>query len=1095
MNNQIMKNRTKYKIKTCRAAALFAATFISSLSLSAVNNTVSASEAISETQQQATTPVIGVVLEEGTNDPLIGVSVMVKGTTIGTMTDVDGRFVIDMPYADASLVVSYIGFQSLEVKPGGKKEISVFLKEDSKALQEVVVVGHTKQRKETLIGSIATITTKDLKQSPTANINNALAGRLPGLVANQYAGGEPGVDKSEIFIRGKSTYGQQSPIVIVDGVERDMTYLAPEEIESLTILKDASATAQYGIRGANGVIVITTKRGKNEKPSVNFKASTGISSPIKFPDYLGSADYAMLYNEAMHNDALMNNTEVNPTTLFSDDAISKFRRAKGDNSDGLGYNWDYYDLAFKDALQQDYNLSIRGGSDIIRYYVMANYFKQGGNFNYSDNPDYDAGNKFDRYNFRTNVDINLTRHWTVRLDLGARITERNGPATSAGKIMTLAATQAPYLPIYVEQNSHMQNEQYIEQNPRGMLYGDQLNRYNIIGELNRTGYLNEKNTHLDGTFAMGLDLSFLLEGLKIEGLFAYDASEGRWIRRQMGTYKEGYKEFPNYATFEPVEGSSVYMNPGHYLGAYKSGNKYTIDQTLNQELSHNASDGRSYFQGKIEYNNTFNDLHEVTGMLLGNRSTRRVNDQLAYHYQGVTGRLAYYFDRKYLAEFNFGLNGSENFAPGNRYGFFPAGSIGWVVSNESFMKSSSSWLDMLKVRLSYGLVGNDSYDGSRFPYLSFYGSGSGYNFGNNFDNGLSGLNEGGVPNPDLQWEKAKKFNAGIDLTMLKQRLSISIDAFHENRYDIITKVSDRDADIIGNPTIAGLGDIYVNLGQVYNHGVDVEVSWNDKIGRDFRYYIKPNLTFSRNKQIYKAEIDRKNSWSRRTDKRLYENFVYVFDHFVKDQAEADRLNEINYQPWGTLIPGDAVYKDLDRNGLIDDDDRTAMGHPRSPELMFGIPLGVQYKDFDFSLLFQGAANSSILLNGAAVYDFPQFDQDKIGKVKSMHLQRWTPETASTAKYPALHYGTHDNNKNSESSLFLYDAKYLRLKSVEIGYNLPHKLLRKIGLQQVRFYVQGLNLLTWDGLDDIGIDPETKSGNGAEWYPIQKVYNFGVDITF
>ena len=912
------------------------------------------------------------------------------------------------------------------------------------------------------------------------------------MIVNQYAGGEPGVDQSELFIRGKATYGNQSAIVIVDGIERDMSYLAPDEIETFTILKDASATAAYGIRGANGVIVITTKRGKAaEKATVNLKASIGINQPIGFPEYLGSADYATLYNEARLNDAKMTGADISSLNLFSQQAIDNFRRAKGDNSDGLGYDWDYYDFAFKPGLQEDVSLSIRGGTDKVRYYVLANYFSQGGNYKYSNAGEYDSQTKFTRYNFRSNIDININRYLSTRLDLGARITDRNAPGTTAGRLMTICATQPPYLPILVEENAHPQNEEYIQQNPRGMLYGDNIYRYNLLGELSRTGYLNEKNTYLNGSFAMNLDMEFLTKGLKAEVMFSYDASEGRWINRKLDTYKDGYREYPKYATFMPIEGSDAYMAGGHYTGAYKTGNKYDIDQTIGNGFSHNASDGRTYIQARLDYNRLFSNRHEVTAMLLANRGNRTVNNALAYHSQGITGRFAYYYNQKYLMEFNFGYNGSENFAPGKRYGFFPAGSIGWVVSEEEFMKKAS-WIDFLKVRASYGLVGSDNVS-SRFPYLAFYGGGSGYDFGNNFGTNVGGTSEGNLANANLTWEKARKLNVGIDFTTLNQRLALTIDAFYEYRFDIIT---DMNSDgIMGYPDIVGKDAALQNLGEVSNRGVDIELSWNDKIGKDFRYYIRPNLTFSRNRLEYKAEVARKNSWRKETGKRLYENFVYVFDHFVADQEEADRLNKIGYQPWGQLIPGDVVYKDLDRNGVIDDEDRTAMGNPRSPELMFGIPFGFQYKNFDFSVLLQGATKSSILLNGAAVFDFPQFEQDKIGRVKKMHLDRWTPETAATAKYPALHYGTHDNNKNGNSSLFLYDASYLRLKNVEIGYNVSPKLLRKFHVQQARIYVQGLNLLTFDKLGDVDIDPETKSGDGASWYPIQKVFNFGIDITF
>lgn len=1037
--------------------------------------------------------VSGTVLDKTTNEPLIGVSVVVKGVAnAGTITDMDGKFTLKLPYAEAPLVFSYLGYQPQEIIPGAKKELTVLLQEDTKALQEVVVVGYTKQRKETMVGSVATITTKDLTQSPTANINNALAGRLPGLVVNQYAGGEPGVDQSELFIRGKATYGNQSAIVIVDGIERDMSYLAPDEIETFTILKDASATAAYGIRGANGVIVITTKRGKAaEKATVNLKASIGINQPIGFPEYLGSADYATLYNEARLNDAKMTGADVSSLNLFSQQAIDNFRRAKGDNSDGLGYDWDYYDFAFKPGMQEDVSLSIRGGTDKVRYYVLANYFSQGGNYKYSDAGEYDSQTRFTRYNFRSNIDININRYLSTRLDLGARITDRNAPGTTAGRLMTICATQPPYLPILVEENSHPQNEEYIQQNSRGMLYGDNIYRYNILGELSRTGYLNEKNTYLNGSFAMNLDMGFLTKGLKAEIMFSYDASEGRWINRKLDTYKDGYREYPKYATFMPIEGSDAYMEGGHYTGAYKTGNKYDIDQTIGNGFSHNASDGRTYIQARVDYNRVFKDRHEVTAMLLANRGNRTVNNELAYHSQGITGRFAYYYNQKYLMEFNCGYNGSENFAPGKRYGFFPAGSIGWVISEEPFMKKAS-WIDFLKVRASYGLVGSDNVS-SRFPYLAFYGGGSGYHFGNNFGTEVGGTSEGNLANENLTWEKARKLNVGIDFTTLNQRLALTVDAFYEYRFDIIT---DMNGDgIMVYPDIVGKDAALQNLGEVSNRGVDVELSWNDKIGKDFRYYIRPNLTFSRNRLEYKAEVARKNSWRKETGKRLYENFVYVFDHFVANQDEADRLNKIGYQPWGQLIPGDVVYKDLDRNGVIDDEDRTAMGNPRSPELMFGIPFGFQYKNFDFSVLLQGATNTSILLNGAAVFDFPQFEQDKIGRVKKMHLDRWTPETAATAKYPALHYGTHDNNKNGNSSLFLYDASYLRLKNVEIGYNVSPNWLRKFHVQQARIYVQGLNLLTFDKLGDVDIDPETKSGDGASWYPIQKVFNFGIDITF
>ena len=441
------------------------AAFLSAFQMQGATGTA---ETRSSVMQSSEVTVTGTVLDQKTKDPLIGVAVIVKGVkNAAAITDLDGKFSIALPYAEAPLIFSYLGYQPQEIIPGDRNNLTVLLVEDTQALQEIVVVGYTTQRKETMIGSVATITTKELTQSPAANINNALAGRLPGLIVNQYAGGEPGVDQSEIFIRGKATYGDQSAIVIVDGIERDMSYLAPDEIETFTILKDASATAAYGIRGANGVIVITTKRGKAaEKATVNLKASVGINQPIGFPEYLGSADYATLYNEARRNDALMTGADESTLNLFSQQAIDNFRIAKGDNSDGLGYNWDYYDFAFKPGLQEDVSLSVRGGTDKVRYYVLANFFSQGGNYKYSDAGPYNSQSRFTRYNFRSNVDIDISKWLTARLDIGARITNRNAPGTTADRLMTICATQPPYLPILVEENSHPQNEEYIRQNPR-----------------------------------------------------------------------------------------------------------------------------------------------------------------------------------------------------------------------------------------------------------------------------------------------------------------------------------------------------------------------------------------------------------------------------------------------------------------------------------------------------------------------------------------------------------------------------------------------------------------------------------------------------
>lgn len=1031
--------------------------------------------------------------------PLPGVNVLVKGTNIGVITDIDGNYTLEAPYSNASIVFSYVGFHPEERKINNRSIINITLLEDSKALEEVVVVGYATQKKATITGSISTITTKDLKQSPAANITNALAGRMPGLMVNQFSGGEPGADKADINIRGFGTYGNSSPIIIIDGVERDMSYLAPEEIETFTILKDASATAAYGVRGANGVILITTKRGKaQEKATVTFKASVGVNNPVKFPKYLGSADYATLYNEAMINGG----TPADSPDLFSAEAIERYRHAKGDNSDGLGYNWDYFDYAFKPGIQQDYSLSIRGGSDKARYYVMANYFNQDGNYRHTNLTQYNTQAVFNRYNFRTNIDVDITKNFYAKLDLSARLTDRTTPGTSSGRIIDICNSYPPYLPITLPNNGNPDNENYVVNNPYGLLYGDYSHTFNILGELSRSGFIKEKNTYLNGSFSLGHKLDFITKGLKVDATFSYDAEEGHVIDRSIGTYSDG-RDFPNYATFQPEEGKfgSWYMNNSEmYTGRYIKGtSKHEQDAVIGNTLSNRPTQSRTYYQLKLDYMRTFGK-HDVSALILFNRSSRSYNNDVEYRYQGLSSRATYGYDGKYLTEFNISYNGSENFAPGKRYGLFPAVSVGWVISRENFMKKISSWLDYLKIRASYGLVGSDLLGGSRFAYLSFFNQGGFYSTGitSDFSNSMApGYYEGRLSNPDLTWEKAKKINVGIDASFFNEKLSVTVDVFHEYRYDIITDLSGGDK--LGFPDYIGKGASLVNSGKVKNTGIDLEIGWRGSIGRHFKYYIKPNFTFARNKIIFMNEVPRDYEWIGMTGKRVGQPFCYIFDHFVYDTEEANKLNSMNdgmgYQPWGKLSPGDVVYKDMNNDGKITAEaDRAAVGHPRVPEIQFGIPFGVQYKGFDFSVLLQGATHTSLQLSGNAVWDFSQGGSERFGKVKPMHLNRWTEETKDFATYPRLTIGMNDNNKNAESSLFLYDASYLRVKNVELGYSLPQKAIRFARLQNVRIYFQGLNLLTFDGLDDVDVDPETRNGDGS-WYPVQRVFNFGIDITY
>ena len=1054
-------------------------------------------------QAQSSKLTVKGFVKDDKGDPMIGVTLIVKGTNFGTVSNADGSYSIDVPYGGATLMVSYIGYAPQEINVNNRTKIDITLLEDSKALEEVVVVGYNVQKKETITGSIATITTKDLKQSPTANINNALAGRMPGLLVNQFSGGEPGNDAAQLNIRGISTYGQSGVIMIVDGIERDMSYLAPDEIETFTILKDASATAPYGIRGANGVIVVTTKRGrKGEKPTVDFKASVGISEPIRYPDYLGSAGYATLYNEAMLND----NPSLDPgsASLFSQETISNFRRAKGDNSDGLGYNWDYFDYAFKPSILQDYSLSVRGGTDRARYFILGSYYNQGGNYKHSNS---DNVNKFLRYNFRANVDVDATKRLKISVDLGARVTEYSYPGATAANIISLANTQPPYLPIVLPNNGNEVNQTNFEENGGYLLYGDVDYRYNMLGQLTRTGFSKRTRRYLQGSFKLSHDLDFITKGLSVAAQFSYDTFNQHTIANNVATFGIGNLTYPGYSIWSLANNSKDEWknNAGYWIqnGSYTNANQRTTDDAPKNTVSHGKPEGTSRFQARLDYNRKFGD-HNVTAMLLYYMQNKIVNNEVPFRYMGMSARATYDYKNKYLFEFNLGYNGSENFARGHRFGVFPAGSIGWVVSQEEFMKNVS-WIDHLKLRASFGLVGNDQMpDNLRFAYLQYYSSDDNMNiyFGENRKPYGTTLIEGVFANPSLTWEKARKFNFGIDAEFFHQRLTLSVDVFKEHRYDILTSLEDDNK--LGFPYIVGQTAPIVNSGIVDNRGIEFQLSWDGRIGQHFRYWIRPNFTFARNKVKFCNEISyidnngRDCPWRYQTGRRVGENFCYIFDHFVADQDEADRLNAMNggsgFGMWGAVQPGDVVYKDMNGDGVVNNYDRAAIGNPRTPEIQYGIPVGLSYKGFDFSMLWQGSALCSVQLSGPAVWDFPLYDQSRIGKVRRMHLNRWTPETAATATYPALHYGIHNNNKQQYSSLFLYDATYIRLKNVEIGYTLPKAWTSKAGIQSVRIYAQGQNLLTFDRLGDVDMDPEIKNGDGS-WFPVQRVVNLGINMTF
>ena len=1028
-----------------------------------------------DTQARSSQLKVSGIIKDDAGSPLIGVTIVVKGTSSGSVSNSDGSYTITVPYAEATLMVSYIGYAPQEIGVNNRTRIDITMVEDSKALEEVVVVGYNVQKKETITGSISTITTKDLKQSPTANINNALAGRMPGLLVNQFNGGEPGNDAAQLNIRGKSTYGKSDVIMIVDGIERDMSYLSPDEIETFTILKDASATAPYGIRGANGVIIVTTKRGrKGEKPTVDFKASVGVSEPIRYPDYLGSAGYATLYNEAMLND----NPSLDPgsASLFSQETISNFRRAKGDNSDGLGYNWDYFDYAFKPSILQDYSLSVRGGTDRARYFILGSYYNQGGNYKHSNS---DNVNKFLRYNFRANVDVDATKRLKISVDLGARVTEYNYPGATAANIISLANTQPPYLPIILPNNHNDVNQADFEENGGYLLYADNDYRYNMLGQLNRTGFSKRTRRYLQGSFKLSHDLDFITKGLSVAAQFSYDTFNQHTINNSVPTHSTGNLTYPGYSTWMlPTEYSiDEWKNNADYWiknGTYVTANQRTTDDAQSNSISHGSPEGTSRFQARLDYARKFGD-HNVSGMLLFYLQNKVISNQVPFRYMGFSGRATYDYRNKYLFEFNIGYNGSENFAKGRRFGFFPSVAVGWVISNERFFEPIRKTVSLLKLRASYGLSGND-YMSDRFQYLSTIDMSSSNNEYKAFL-GLDPVIYEGIRvlkwgNGDLTWETSRKTNLGIELGLFGDLMLIA-DLFEDRRNDIfMTRRS--------VPASSGFQDStpYGNIGGVLNRGLDLSLEYNKAISRDLIISVQGSLTYAHNEVTFRDEPNNKPAYMRHKGKPVNAIEGLVAAGLFRDQADIDSWPTQDFG--GTVMPGDIKYLDLNGDRKIDGNDVTMLGYPTVPEIIYGLGASIQYKNFDFSFFFQGVDHVSLEMQDHHPFVSKAYSGRNMTQwIADDHWSEANPDP--NAAYPRLSHVWNENNTQA-SSFWIRNGAYLRLKSAEVGYT----------YRSFRFYVAGSNLFTiskfklWD--------PELGSGNGLK-YPLQRVVKLGLQYNF
>lgn len=1003
----------------------------------------------------AQTATVSGVVKDDTGEPVIGAGVLVKGTTLGTITDIDGHFSFRADDLNGVLVVSFVGMETQEIPMKGKGTFDIVLKSSNTLLEEVQVVAYGAQKKVTLTGSISSVNTDELLKVPTASIGNMLSGVLSGVSSIQ-SSGQPGGDDPDVFIRGISTLNTMNakPLYLVDGVERSFFQIDPNEVENITILKDASSTAVFGVRGANGVIIVTTKRGKEGKAKINASFSYGIQTPTRMPEFVNSYDYATFLNEAYTNDG--------KDPKFTPEAVEAFRT----HSNPIIYpDTDWMELLFKSSAPQTQgNVNISGGTERVRYFISMGMLDQKGFFKNHDTR-YDANFNFNRYNYRANLDIDFTKTTLVAINMGGRVEKRNFPRSGddINQLFRRIYWATPFSgPGIVDGKWIKGNSQYL---PVGLSDG--------LGNIYGRGYGSKTTNVVNLDLALTQKLDFVTKGLQFKIKVAYNSGYDHTKERatSIESYQPWYRK--DVTWMEHPAGSDP--NEVVYIQDGEAG-----------LISYAESFGKSrdwYAEASFDWKRDFG-LHHLSALALYNQSKTYYPDSdypgIPRGYVGLVGRVTYDYDNKYLIEGNVGYNGSENFAPGNRYGFFPAVSGGWVLTQEEFLKDNPV-VNFLKIRASYSIVGNDRYHPygtgfmDRFLYLpNSYFIGSGYQFGTG-TSWSPGAYEKSFGNSGLSWEKSAKQNYGIDFSLFNQKLSGSIDYFYEKRTDILAKAST-------DPIIHAMSLPVLNLGIVSNKGVELNLKWNHKIN-SFRYWTNLNVSYAKNKIVYQDEVPSEYTYTLKTGHPVGQPFGLKVRGFYYEGMED--VADHSY----VLKEGDVVYEDLNHDGKIDDNDKTAIGYPSYPLLNAGLTLGFEYKGFDFSMLWVGATKTSRVLE--ETFRKPLGETYDRSLMSHQFTDRWTPETAATAKLPRA---TIDGVKNNyrDSELWVKDASYLRLKNIEIGYNFRLPFMPKIGMEKMRVFMTGYNLLTFDKLKIS--DPESMS-SGVPQYPVMRVINFGLNVSF
>lgn len=975
-------------------------------------------------------------------EPLAGATILIKGTKNGVTTDFDGNFTIDVPDSNSILVVSFTGYVTKEFV--ATEAMNIQLQEQNQTLNEVVVVGYGTQKKASTTGAIASIKGSVLTQNASANVSNGIAGRMSGVIANNRSG-RPGDDSSSLLIRGFNSFGGgTSPLVVVDGIpDRDLNRINSDDIESVTVLKDASA-AIYGVRAANGVILVTTKRGKVSAPSIKYDGSYGIQQLTRMPDRVNSWQYMTYYNELNANRG-----NVLPYTQADID-----KHKAGNDPDYTSTDW--YRQTFRtDAPQTNHSLSVSGGNEQVKYFFSGQYLNQESNLRYSDE-------KYKQFNLRSNIDVNISSNFKVNLDIATRKEDRTYPVSNIGSILHETVSMYPFIPAYWKNGS-----------PSA---GISAGRNPILMSSNTPGYDKVINLIVNPKVGFDLKLPSVTEGLSLSGYAAFDYN----VRSQ----KKFTKPYDAYS-YDKTKDTYTNVKNSTGITSILQDEQITNQNTYFAKIAYDRKFDKHGFNAFVGYEQTTTDKTQTTAFrknLLSDQldqiftgSTKEQNATGSAYQSGresYLGRLAYNYDNKYLAEITSRYNGSFNFPSSTRWGLFPAISAGWKISEENFFKDNVKGIDQLKIRASWGKMGNDDID--QYLYLTRYMLNTNQEdyvfFGSDYTQNNS-IYLSSTPNPNITWEVQDTKNIGFDISFLNNRLTAAFDYFSNKRSDILVA---RNASV---PLYTGLSLPKENIGETVNRGTDWSINFVEN-SNEFKYSLGVNLTYAQSEVLFRDEAPNIPEWQKSTGKAVDSWVVYQTNGIYRTQADVDSTPHL-----AGAKPGDLWVIDKDNDGDITDNDKIRIPESATPKIAYGIPMRAEYKGISIDLLWTGQSMARQMIN-------PQAQSSITSPPTWLYEDRYTVDNPNS-KYPVA-FNSKDTRNNIDADFWLKDASFLRLKSLEVSYVLPQKVLTKLGVLNMRFYAGGTNLFSIDNMKQYNLDPETNNKTGIN-YPQTRIYRFGVNI--